>query len=300
MILLEFNNRLIEDFFKEKVESGRYETTDITLADFDGVQYHISTPEAEKSVIFLSLQWGAAAKLLELGGTDMLKQVYGPFVQAQPEERYDITLRIDMAAVAGGDKAQLPLKISFLKRNLMAAAFKKIFTAVNANSAGNDVVTVKYRSDESLYIKPEGDRVICIFAVKFKDAGDQILAKVFLQEFQDARRTISNAPSVTYSNTEPPLELQGVAGVEQAENLSYISVVLFQNHLAPQNQDRTINNIQNFRNYLHYHIKCSKGYMHERMRNRVNLMLQVLNRSRPEPFKAKEKKVMSGRTFVRK
>ena len=30
------------------------------------------------------------------------------------------------------------------------------------------------------------------------------------------------------------------------------------------------------RSYLHYHIKCCKGYMHTRMRYRVDELLKVL------------------------
>jgi len=76
--------------------------------------------------------------------------------------------------------------------------------------------------------------------------------------------------------------------------------VLFEQHLQPKNMFKTINLVQNFRDYLHYHIKCSKAYMHTRMRERVSTWLQVLNRARPEPFEKKEKKLASGRTFKRK
>ncbi|POG62327.1 hypothetical protein GLOIN_2v634640 [Rhizophagus irregularis DAOM 181602=DAOM 197198] len=34
-------------------------------------------------------------------------------------------------------------------------------------------------------------------------------------------------------------------------------------------REKTISQIQLFRDYLHYHIKCSKAYMHSRMRARV-------------------------------
>jgi len=63
-------------------------------------------------------------------------------------------------------------------------------------------------------------------------------------------------------------------------------------------EKKTIDNIQTFRNYLHYHIKCSKAYMHTRMRNRVRTFLQVLNRSKSEP-ESTEKKTITGRTFKR-
>jgi actin related protein 2/3 complex subunit 2 len=36
------------------------------------------------------------------------------------------------------------------------------------------------------------------------------------------------------------------------------------------------------RNYLHYHLKCSKAYMHQRMRAKTNDFLKVLNRAKPE------------------
>jgi hypothetical protein len=45
-----------------------------------------------------------------------------------------------------------------------------------------------------------------------------------------------------------------------------------------------------FRDYLHYHIKASKAYMHSRMRIRVDSFLKVLNRAKPE--KEKEMKTM--------
>lgn len=56
-----------------------------------------------------------------------------------------------------------------------------------------------------------------------------------------------------------------------------------------------------FRSYLDYHIKAAKGYLHGRMRARVDGWMQVLNRAVAEdPFASKEKKLASGKTFVKK
>lgn len=52
-----------------------------------------------------------------------------------------------------------------------------------------------------------------------------------------------------------------------------------------------------FRNYLQYHIKCSKAFMHTRMRIRVESLLQVLNRAKQK--KAAKATTASGRTFKR-
>lgn len=76
------------------------------------------------------------------------------------------------------------------------------------------------------------------------------------------------------------------------------NTVLFPRHFSnPDTQARTISQIQLFRDYLHYHIKCSKAYMHSRMRARVAEFLKVLNRAKPE--EEKERKTASGRSFVR-
>jgi actin related protein 2/3 complex subunit 2 len=68
--------------------------------------------------------------------------------------------------------------------------------------------------------------------------------------------------------------------------------------MSGSKKEKTIDNIQTFRNYLHYHIKCSKAYMHTRMRNRVKTFLQVLNRAKTEIGSA-EKKTFTGKTFRR-
>jgi len=300
MILLENGNRIILEAIQAAVD-GKREALDITIADFDGVQFHISTPDANnKNLIQVSMQWRCFSELVKHGASVDLKRYYGPFLQTKAEENYDVTLLIDLANVPG-DKTKLAETVSLLKRHVLASPFKKTFQAVEAGNANtNETIVISYRENEAFFIKPDQERVFVIFSVNFKDPGDQILAKVFLQEFADARKTMSNAPSVSFSAREPPGELQGVRGVKADVNTGFVSFVLFKNHITAKNADKTINAIETFRDYLHYHIKCSKAYLHTRMRNRVDTLLQVLNRARPAEFEKKEKKLISGKTFTRK
>jgi len=302
MIFLEVGNRVIFETLQRAIRgnSQKRERLDVTCPDFDGVLFHISTPDANaKNIVLLSIQWRCLQDIMKNGGSEDLKRIYGPFV-SQPESGYDVTLRLDLDNLPA-EKEKLPAKFSLFKRHLFAAPFKRVFQSVVKGGGGNQIVQLNFHDDEMIWIKPEGDRVIVIFSVSFKDPDDQVFAKVFLQEFADARRNMSNAPTVTYTQRgEVPLELQGVQGVRAGANQGFVSFVLFQTHLAENNQIKTINNIQLFRDYLHYHIKCAKAYMHIRMRARVKSLLQVLNRARPEALVPKEKKLMSGRTFVRK
>jgi actin related protein 2/3 complex, subunit 2 len=274
---------------------------DVQLADFDGVSFHISTPPEKESrhLVTISIAWPVAPQLLQHGAQAELQRLYGKFLQPQPENGYHVSLLLNIQEIAASeqDAANVPRHVALLKRHLLAGPFLKAFASINDGSANGSLTQLDYRADECLFIKPEQDRCIVIFSISFKDPDDQLFAKVFLQEFKEARRSVRSAPAVTFSQTEAPLELANVAAVQGREDLGFVSFVLFKNHLDPKNAHGTIDMIQTFRDYLHYHIKCSKAYMHERMRNRVALLLQVLNRAKPDPVDPKAKKVWGGKTF---
>jgi len=110
----------------------------------------------------------------------------------------------------------------------------------------------------------------------------------------DARRLpqIQNAPQVLFTNREPPLEIRHVPGLRDSEDIGYVTFVLFPRHFTnPHVAAGTISHIQLFRDYLHYHIKCSKAYMQSRMRHRVSEFQKVLNRAKTEVASGERKTV---------
>jgi actin related protein 2/3 complex subunit 2 len=252
---------------------------------------------AQLNIVTLSIGWKCVGALLKNGAAEDLKAVYGSMVLASPAEQgFDLSLQFDVDN-APGNKDKFPETISLLKRHLLAAPFKKVFQAVLAGQA-IPIVTIDYRDDEAIYIKGEPERVTVVFSIMFKDPGDQVFAKIFLKEFEDGRKNLSNAPSVAYSQKDAPGELKGVSGVKEGEGHGFVTWVLFQNHI--KNSDKTINTIMTFRDYLHYHIKCAKAYLHNRMRNKVQDFLQILNRAKPTDAAPKEKKTFSGKTITKK
>lgn len=294
MILLENANRILEAAIQQRFESERREGVDITFADFDGVLFRISTPNEMRNIINISIQFRGASQVVnQLGGKEILTKQYGPLYQSTPEAGYDATLQLDLDNLPP-QKADLPAKLALFKRHVYAAPFQRAIE----KKAASDIIIFPYRPEENVYIKPEADRITVIFDIQFHDADDIVFSKVFLQEFADARRTIGQAPAVSFSQKEPPLELKGVQGVKAGDNNGFVSFVLFGHHITEKDRDRTLDLIQTFRDYLHYHIKCSKAYMHMRMRTRVDTLLQVLNRARPEPVDV-VKKTASGKTFKR-
>jgi len=295
MLLLEYHNRIIEDTLLERfnITDGKFESIDAIIADFDAVTFHLWADQNSKNLLNISVSIKCFSELRKYGVDDILKKQYGNMLLA-PEQGYDVTIQVDCAKPQDANYVR---NIALLKRHALAAPFYKVFADIEQKKPGN-LVELPYRDDEAIYLKPESDRCIVIFSINFKDPDDIVLAKVFLQEYADARKTMSNAPSVTYSQKEPPLELKGVRNLKVSSTQGFVSFVLFAPHIAAAKREKTIDNIMTFRNYLHYHLKCSKAFLHTRMRNRVRTFLQVLNRAKSEP-ESKEKKTITGRTFKR-
>lgn len=318
MLMLQYQNLLLQSVLSERLDP---ETPplgiDQVVSDFDNVTFHISNPDPkDKTVIQVSMYIKCFQDLVACGAREILKREYGPYL-TEAEPGYDVSLLLNLTDGSipsdPEEREELVNKIALLKRNTFAAPFEKAFDkfdqlAEEAAAKGtdlyapqksdNEVMAIHYRDEESIYVRPSYDRVTVIFSTIFKDETDRIFGKVFLQEFVDARkRAIQNAPQVLYTQKEPPLEIRDVVKPSSnAENMGYVTFVLFPRHLVASRRENCISHIQIFRDYFHYHIKCSKAYMHSRMRFRVSEFLKVLNRAKQENV-VKEKKTASGRTF---
>jgi len=273
------------------------ESVDITIADFDGVQFHISNPDGDKSKLRVSISMKFYKDLQKYGADELLKKVYGDLMTSA-EQGYDVSLLFDLEKLPQGGKEELVKKVAMLKRNCFASVFEKYFDYQVKGSGGEKHAVINYREDETMYVQAKEDRVTVIFSTVFKDDDDVIIGKVFMQEFKEGRRASQTAPQVLFSHRDPPRELEGT-GAKTGDNIGYITFVLEPRHITkPEAREKTINLIHTFRNYLHYHIKCSKAYLHSRMRARTTEFIKILNRARPEP-KTTEKKTITGKTFVR-
>lgn len=299
MILLEINNRIIEETlrlkFKNAQSGNKPEAVEVIIADFDGVLYYISNPNGDKTKIRVSISLKFYKELQEHGADELLKREYGPLLTTT-EDGYDVSLLFDLENLPENTD-EIIRKASQLKRNCFASVFEKYFDFQERGEIGDKRAVIHYRDEETMYVEAKPDRVTVVFSTIFKDEGDVVLGKVFMQEFKEGRKASHTAPQVLFSHREPPKELENT-DARVGNSIGYITFVLFPRHTNRQARDNTINLIHIFRDYLHYHIKCSKAYIHSRMRAKTSDFLKVLNRARPEP-KSVEKKTITGRTFTR-
>lgn len=324
MLLLQYHNLLLKSVLTERIldpeDEAPTSSLDQIVSDFDNVTFHLSTAPDNKDQLFVSVRIKSWPDLEKYGAREVLAREYGTYLLSTPENGYDATIALDVSELrqnmALEQRRALVDSIALLKRNAMAAPFERAFAQYDElakeaaeksvdmyapEQSTSEVMAVRYRENESIYVKAAHDRVTVVFSTGFRDETDRVFGRVFLQEFVDARRrAVQNAPQVLYSHREAPLDIrEAVPPAEANSDVGFVTFVLFPRHLTPQRRENAISHIQTFRDYFHYHIKCSKAYMHSRMRFRVTEFLKVLNRAKPENAEEESgyRKTVTGRKF---
>ncbi|MBN3308437.1 ARPC2 protein, partial [Amia calva] len=148
--------------------------------DFDGVLYHISNPNGDKTKVMVSISLKFYKELQEHGTDELLNRVYGNFL-ATPEAGYNVSLLYDLDNVPA-NKDEVVHQAGMLKRNCFASVFEKYFKFQEEGREGEKRAVIHYRDDETMYLEAKKDRVTVVFSTVFKDDDDVVIGKVHPQE----------------------------------------------------------------------------------------------------------------------
>jgi len=310
MILLEIGNRILAETVDSQInapppdeeeEKQKKKHVDIHLCDFDGVSYRVQTEVKEKNMMTVSMLVPCYEVIKSQGAEAAVKELYGDAI-VEPLDGYSVALQYNIDTL--DKKEETISKIKIMKHTVLGGVFKYYY---NKLAKGEKIDSFKFdlRADTTVYFVPDdkGERMTTIFALDFTEKVDKVLAKIFMQEFVDARRQLGYAPPVAWG-VPPPSELAKWSITEnKGGTLGYISFPILKTHVSSTEKiEKIVAVLTSFRSYLQYHIKCSKSYFHARMRARVAGLLKVLNRAKvedPEKDKTKGKKTISGKTFRR-
>lgn len=296
LIFLDAKSSILQEQLYGRILEGKREPCEITFNDFDDVSFKISVAAESPSLVAVHMGMKNVPELKKLGSADLLARLF-PGMEITPADGFAYAIQFDCDSIS--DPPAFLESISMLKRHMAGGPLNRAFDALLQNNSGNlPVMVVQYRKTEAMFICSSASKVVVIFQIDFADLTDKAVAKVFLQEFVEAQRTVRTAPPVNYTR-ERPGELEGVAYEFPADTAGFLSFSVENRHLTGDGKEKSITLLTGFRNYLHYHIKCSKTYLHMRMRKRVAGWMQVLNRAIPE-VAGGEKKTASGKTFSRK
>lgn len=238
-----------------------------------------------------------------------LQRVYGRLLDAQPSADADVSVTVDTSDLRGDAPLEVAHRVASLRAHIACAPFLRLMAGVAAGEGGRlSPCVVLTRPLEPVYLLPRSDKLLVVFRLELPEGTDRALARLVVQELVDPGqgRAVSNAPSVTWSEREPPAELRGFPGalppLTQA-SLGYVTFTLLsQGHLKTEGQRQAVAaHLSTFRTYLTFHLVAAKSNLHARMRGGAEKLQQVLNRAIPDnPLAERSKKLASGREFVRK
>lgn len=222
LIFLPTENMIIQETVQGKLETAsKPEPCDISLQDFDGTKYRVFVDPESPTLVYISIWLRCYAECYENGAAEMIGSTYEGLFTDEAEEGFDFTLCFDVADPPR-EAAVLVDLCANLKRNIIAAPFERAFIAVKDSTTPPDSCVLPFRENENCYIFPSADRVTIFYNVTFEDSNEQAIAKVFLQEFAEAKQRVKSGPPVSLSR-DTPRELEQI-GVEPGPgHVGYLS-----------------------------------------------------------------------------
>ena len=289
MILLNSDSSIISETLKLNQSSPitRLDKVDISFEDHSGGQFHLYATKnvSGQKEIKLSAKfpaWKEISKEKDL--MEIVEKEFEGFYCKTADEGFDVTISCKIDELSN-EKIE---KFSQLKQKIISSPLARVFKEFKTDN--REIIkpfTISFGNKDFYSVVPgeNKDQIIILFGMNFVDQTDTILAKVFLQEFYDTRNNrMEDAPVVLYGK-EPPKELSNLSKSSDNSSLNYLTLVLFPRHYAtPQAQDHLLKTVPFLSDYIHYHLKCSKAYLHQRMRAKTGDFLKVLNRAKPENF----------------
>ncbi|PON44647.1 Actin-related protein 2/3 complex subunit [Parasponia andersonii] len=305
MILLQSHSRfLLQTLLNRLHNLDKTIELDYHWVEFDDVRYHIQVSMKNPHHVLLSVSLptpppetvSAFYGGLPFGALEAIKIAYSGIVQIldPPRDGFNLTLRLNLSKLPPDEEYRhaILVKIASVREVVLGAPLRVILKGLGSRTAASNLdrlVALVHRPKESLFLIPQAEKVTVVFPMRFKDSIDIVLATSFLQEFVEARRTagLSNAPLCLWSPT-PPLELKGAPAEALSANAGFVTIVIFPRHVEGKKLDRTVWSLSTFHAYVSYHVKCSEGFMHTRMRRRVESLIQALDRAKPDSENSKK------------
>ncbi|KAH6761157.1 Arp2/3 complex [Perilla frutescens var. hirtella] len=303
MILLQSPCRYLLQVLSTRVQNlDKGVELDCQWVEFDDVRYHIQATVKNPNLLLLSLSLPAPPPEtvffggLPQGAIEAIKGAYGVVLQVldPPRDGYNLTVKLNLSKLPPDEehKQALLVKIASIRELVQGAPLRAVLKQLVSRGVKSDlnkIVSLVHRPNESFFVFPQADKVTVIFPMRFKDSIDTVLATSFLQEFVEARRTagLNNAPPCLWSSS-PPKELERAPDEALSANAGFVSFVIFPRHVDARKLDRTVWSLSTFHAYVSYHVKCSEGFMHTRMRRRVETLIEALDRAKPDSEKTKK------------
>ena len=167
-------------------------------------------------------------------------------------------------------------KFSLFRVKLYASVIQQMLEDVK-NKKPTKLFSYHLNRDNILYILPSEDRVELIYGITFLQDTDISLAKVFLQELEEAKRHVKNClDAKVYVKTDKAIP-NDITKIDLPGNYSN-GLVVFNLYIKDITQIvKKLNYFVNFRQYIQFHIHSIKTFLHIRMNRKGKEIENKLN-----------------------
>ena len=167
-------------------------------------------------------------------------------------------------------------KFSLFRVKLYASVIQQMLEDVK-NKKPTKLFSYHLNRDNILYILPSEDGVELIYGITFLQDTDISLAKVFLQELEEAKRHVKNClDAKVYVKTDKDIP-NDITKIDLPGNYSN-GLVVFNLYIKDITQIvKKLNYFVNFRQYIQFHIHSIKTFLHIRMNRKGKEIENKLN-----------------------
>ncbi|KAL6970605.1 hypothetical protein U1Q18_030300 [Sarracenia purpurea var. burkii] len=262
------------------------------LHEFGSVEYHIlsSASEPYKTYLSISTPLLSHGVLLSYGlprsTLEMVKGICSDAVEiAEPaREGYQLTLRLDFTKIPHGkDSVKMITEISTVQAVILSSQLKEMFrNVVSSQDASQGMyrpIKLVYHPREPFFVIKQPTKITAVFPIRFKENTDVIIATAFFQELMDvgSSEAWAKAPHCAWSPIPPP-ELRGESFEDLSTNGGFVTFDISSRHVEGKRLDKTVWGLLNFYAFVKYHVKCTRGFIQRRMRNRLESLVEVLQK----------------------
>nr|XP_043611123.1 actin-related protein 2/3 complex subunit 2B [Erigeron canadensis] len=260
-----------------------------TLHEFGSLQYHIQSHASEAHNAYVSI----STPLLSTGSSilhglpqhvmETVKKV-GPGVieiVEPPRSGYQLTLKLDFNKIPRKkDAVKIIEEISSVQAVILSSQLREILRDVNAQEISQGTykpIKLVYHPNEPFYVVKQPQKLTAVFPIRFKEDSDVVIAKAFFQELVDVGSSgvCPKAPPCYWSPIPPP-ELRGESMKDLSTNGGFVSFEISARHVEGKKLDKTVWNLLNFNALVKYHVKSTKSFVQQRMRSRLENLVEAL------------------------
>ena len=255
----------------------------LKISDYDGTVYMI-TGIAETMIAFIMISEEIKSIGDAVGYEALEHYLQGFQADRSSPNQYSIIVDKSLLPIEKVQRdiavKEIARKFSMIRTVFLSGPYFKALAIVKQDGTCPPQ-QVNIRKNEKLWIISGNARVTFVLQILYKDNNDSSLARIFLQEVQDSKKLIANAPVISFG-AAPPENISQFR--PKAEGL-FLSITLLKDQI--NNPTEQAKWLCGFRQYLSYHIHTCKTYLHMRMRKRTEILLGVLRQAVPEKLEEK-------------